>query len=291
MLKNSSKACKEAAAVMTVWVRNTHQSLQRQEFRWEWVRQEVKDQKTEIQTLMVDAGCLQNNQSKYEERLKQLEDLVCKQERALVEQGRRWESVENERRLGGCWTPEIQGQGAEGRTPGRAAPHSDGIGGKIRRSSSPGSTKRQQEGTARRGLVAPQPQGIVIRRGAEIAESDPGRPGVSSRDSSRGSRGDSDSGSTPEAASSKGSEGLTRQALAGALGRPIVNPHQQGAGGAEGMLELSIVGTPSLLSSAQKSTTRAAVKRKGDTQTKVGEESRQSQGSGGGKKARSLENS
>ena len=154
MLKNSSKACKEAAAVTTVWVRNTHQSLQRQEFRWEWVRQEVRDQKTEIQTLMVDARCLQNNQSKYEERLKQLEGLVCKQERALVEQGRRWESVENERRLGGCWTPEIEGQGAEGRTPGRAAPHSDGIGGKVRRSLSPGSAKRQQEGP--RGTSAPR---------------------------------------------------------------------------------------------------------------------------------------
>ena len=139
--------------------------------------------------------------------------------------------------------------------------------------------------------MAPQPQGIVIRRGAEIAGSDTGRPGVSSRDSSRGSRGDSDSGSTPEAASSKGSEGLIRQALAGALGRPIGKPHQQGAGGAEGTLELSIVGTPSLPSSAQKSTTRAAVKRKVDTQTKVGEELRQSQVSGGGKKARNLENS
>ena len=183
MLRNSSKACKEAAAVTTVWVRNTHQSLQRQEFRWEWVRQEVREQKTEIQALMVDTRCLQNNQSKYEERLKQLEELVCKQERALVEQGRKWESVEIERRLGGCWASEIQGQGAEGRTRGHAAPHSDGIGGKIKRSSSPGSTKRRQEGTARRGLVTPQPQGIVIRRGAEIVGSDTGRPGVSSRDS------------------------------------------------------------------------------------------------------------
>ena len=37
--------------------------------------------------------------------------------------------------------------------------------------------------------------------------------------------------------------------------------------------------------------TRAAVKRKADTQMKVGEELRQSQVSGGGKKARKLENS
>ena len=79
-LKNSSRACREAAAVTIAWVRNTHHSLQRQEARWEWVKQEVKDQETEIQTLMVDVRCMQNSQDLHEERLRQLESLVCKQE-------------------------------------------------------------------------------------------------------------------------------------------------------------------------------------------------------------------
>ena len=54
LLKDSSRACKEAAAVTTVWVHNTHHSLQRQEFRWEWLRQEVREQKKEVQTLTVE---------------------------------------------------------------------------------------------------------------------------------------------------------------------------------------------------------------------------------------------
>ena len=92
LLKDSSRACKEAAAVTTVWVHNTHHSLQKQEFRGEWLRQEVKEQKKEVQTLTVEGRCIQRNHDRYEERLKQLEKLVCKQEQALVELGRRWDS-------------------------------------------------------------------------------------------------------------------------------------------------------------------------------------------------------
>ena len=110
-LKDSSRACRETSAVTIAWVRNTHQSLQRQEARWEWVKQEIKDQETEIQTLMVDVRCVQNSQELQEERLRQLESLVCKQERALVEQGKRCESAEKERRLGLCLIPKNRRSG------------------------------------------------------------------------------------------------------------------------------------------------------------------------------------
>ena len=78
LLKDSSRACKEAAAVTTVWVHNTHHSLQKQELRWECLRQEVKEQTKEIHTLTVEGRCIQRNHDRYEERLKQLEQLVCK---------------------------------------------------------------------------------------------------------------------------------------------------------------------------------------------------------------------
>ena len=100
LLRDSSRACKEAAAVATVWVRDTHHSLQKQEFRWEWLRQEVREQKREVQDLVVEGRCMQQNHDKYEERLKQLEKLVSQLEQALAELGKKCESEFSGDRLG-----------------------------------------------------------------------------------------------------------------------------------------------------------------------------------------------
>ena len=110
LLRNLSRACKEAAAVTTIWVRNTHHSLQRQEFRWEWVKQEVREQKKEIQNLIVESHCTQKNHDRYEERLRQLENLVCKQEQALVEQGKRCENGAREGKLRECLVSKTEGK-------------------------------------------------------------------------------------------------------------------------------------------------------------------------------------
>ena len=297
MLRNSSRACKEAAAVTTVWVCNTHHSLQRQEFRWEWIKQEVREQKTELR-------CMQNNQGRYEERLRQLENLVCKQERALVEQGSRCESMERERRLGVCLAPKIEGQGAGGRAPGHVAPLSDAARGKIGRSATPGWVKRQLDEQSGRGQVAPQLQELVIRRGIKLEGSNPERQGVSNQEGSKVGGVEEDPGAVPKAVSLEASPkaGRLLDILSKGIDRPawrtvevtsvspITHLHQQGAGGVEVAPRLSTVGTPLPLSTTLKEATRAVVKRKADTQKRVGFELDQSQGPRGGKRARKLEN-
>ena len=115
LLKDLSRACKEAAAVATVWVRNTHHSLQRQEFRWEWLRQEVKELKEEVQTLIVEGRCIQQNHDRYEERLKQLEKLAGKHEQVLAEQGKRCETELRGGRLGDCSVSRSEGESSPSR--------------------------------------------------------------------------------------------------------------------------------------------------------------------------------
>ena len=65
LLKNSSKACKAAAAVTSEWIRDTHRSLQKQELRWESLKQEVRSQQKEVQNLAVEA---QGRKQEHEER-------------------------------------------------------------------------------------------------------------------------------------------------------------------------------------------------------------------------------
>ena len=305
MLKNSSRACREAAAGMTAWVRNTHHSLQRQEFRWEWVKQEVKDQETEIQTLMVDVRCMQNNQRRYEERLRQLESLVCKQEQALVEQGRRCESAERERRLGACLTPKIEGQGAGGRAPEHVGPLSDAAKGKIGRSATPELVKRQPEGQSGRWQVAPQLQELVIRRGVKLEGSDHKKQGVSNQESSKACGAEEDQGAVPKAVPLEASfrtgrlldilseeiEESARKVVEVTSVTPITSPGQRGAGEATGPPKPGIVGTPSPPTASPKTTTRASAKRKSDIQKVPCSEPGQDQALGGGKRARKLGNS
>ena len=101
LLEDSSRACKEVAAVTTGWVHNTHHSLQLQELRWECLRQEVKGQAKEILALTVEGHCIQRNQNRCEEKLKQLEQLVREQERTLTELRMKWESESRGRELTG----------------------------------------------------------------------------------------------------------------------------------------------------------------------------------------------
>ena len=73
--------CKEVAVVITGWVHNTRHSLQLQELRRECLKQGVKEQAKGILALTVEGRCIQQNQNRCEEKLKQLEQLVKKQER------------------------------------------------------------------------------------------------------------------------------------------------------------------------------------------------------------------
>ena len=81
-LRKSSKACKAAAAVTAEWIRDTHRSLQKQELRWESLKQEVRSQQKEVQNLAVEA---RGRKQEHEERLQLLENLVLQQGRALAE--------------------------------------------------------------------------------------------------------------------------------------------------------------------------------------------------------------
>ena len=92
LLRSSSKACKEAAAVTSVWIRDTHHSLQKQELRWECLRQEVREQKKEVRNLVVEGQGIRQNHDKHEERLQQLENLVSQKGQALVELNTKCES-------------------------------------------------------------------------------------------------------------------------------------------------------------------------------------------------------
>ena len=106
LLEDASRVYKEVAAVTTVWVHNTHHSLQLQELRWECLGQEVKGQVKEIQALTVEGRCMQRNQDRCEEKLKQLERLISEQERALTELKTKWEGELQARELKG---PVIKG--------------------------------------------------------------------------------------------------------------------------------------------------------------------------------------
>ena len=106
LLEDASKVYREVAATTTAWVHNTHHSLQLQKLRWECLGQEVKGQAKEIQALTVEGRCMQRNQDRCEEKLKQLEQLISEQERALTELRTKWESELQARELKG---PVVKG--------------------------------------------------------------------------------------------------------------------------------------------------------------------------------------
>ena len=97
-MKNSSKACKAAAAVTSEWIRDTHRSLQKQELRWECLKQEVRGQQKEVQNLVVEGQDRKQEHDKHEERLQLLENLVLQQGRALAELRAKCESGSRTRR-------------------------------------------------------------------------------------------------------------------------------------------------------------------------------------------------
>ena len=110
---------------------------------------------------------------------------MCKQEQALVEQGRRCESAERERRLGACLIPKTEGQGAGSRATDHAGPPSDAAKGKIGGAATPGLVKRQPEGQSGRWQVAPQLQELVIRRGVKLEGNNHKKQGVGNQESSK----------------------------------------------------------------------------------------------------------
>ena len=96
----------------TVWIRDTHHPLQKQEFRWECLRQEVREQKKEVQNFVMEGQCIRQNHDRHEERLQQLEKLVSQQGLALVELRTKYENEFKRGRLG-----DVSTRGSEGKSP------------------------------------------------------------------------------------------------------------------------------------------------------------------------------
>ena len=106
LLEDASKAYREVAATTTAWIRNTHHWMQLQKFRWVCLERAVRERAVGIQNLTVEGRCMQRNQDRCEEKLKQLEQLISEQGRALTELRTKWEDELQARELKG---PVIKG--------------------------------------------------------------------------------------------------------------------------------------------------------------------------------------
>ena len=71
-LRESSKACKTAAAVLAKWIRDTHRTLLKLEPRCEGLKQEVRSQQKGAQNLTVVVV-------DHEDRVELLEKIVLRQ--------------------------------------------------------------------------------------------------------------------------------------------------------------------------------------------------------------------
>ena len=160
-LRDSSKAFKEISLVTVAWLKDTHQSLQRQETRWERVKQEVQDQETEIQTLTVDIRCVQNSYELQEERLKRLEGIVRKQEQALLTQGRRWEGAgKGEQRTGVCPAAKAVGPRVYAGEPCNVRTSPDSSKSSTGETTTPERVKGSLEGSPGIWQLPPQPRDL-----------------------------------------------------------------------------------------------------------------------------------
>ena len=107
MFRDSSKAFKEISFITVAWLKDTHHSVQEQEARLEQIKQDTQDQGKEIQATVMDIYCIQTNYELHEERLEQLERIVCSHEKSLLSQEKKLEDIEEENKKKG---KELQAQ-------------------------------------------------------------------------------------------------------------------------------------------------------------------------------------
>ena len=94
VFRDSSKAFKEISFITVAWLKDTHHSVQEQEARLEQIEQDTQDQGKEIQATVMDIYCIQTNYELHEERLEQLERIVCSHEKSLLSQEKKLEEIE-----------------------------------------------------------------------------------------------------------------------------------------------------------------------------------------------------